>query len=78
MAHGSRLLQEHYRYGMSSNVNDKTLYELYLAPYMRAVDACGLICAFESADSDVMQADVSGIMCAYNQVALPAGGWQHF
>lgn len=31
-------MQEHYRFWMSSDLDDRTLHELYWAPYLRAIE----------------------------------------
>ncbi|CAK5269088.1 unnamed protein product [Mycena citricolor] len=31
--------QEHWRYGMISNIDDRTMHELYLYPFLRAIEA---------------------------------------
>ncbi len=39
--------QEHWRYGLSADIDDRTNHELYMYPYYRAVEVCqGLICVF--------------------------------
>ncbi|KAJ3967600.1 glycoside hydrolase superfamily [Lentinula raphanica] len=43
--------QEHWRYGLNVNVDDRTFRELYWWPFMKSVEA-----------------NVSALMCAYNQV----------
>ncbi|KAJ6536827.1 glycoside hydrolase family 3 protein [Mycena capillaripes] len=43
--------QEHWRYGLSALVDDRTMHEMYFYPFLRAIDA-----------------GVTSIMCAYNQL----------
>ncbi|KAF7349862.1 Glycoside hydrolase family 3 protein [Mycena venus] len=43
--------QEHWRYGLSALVDDRTMHEMYFYPFLRAIEA-----------------GVTSIMCAYNQL----------
>ncbi|KAJ7614790.1 glycoside hydrolase family 3 protein [Roridomyces roridus] len=40
--------QEHWRYGMITNVDDRTLHEMYYMPFLRAIDAdvSSVMCAY--------------------------------
>ncbi|KZW03718.1 hypothetical protein EXIGLDRAFT_634970 [Exidia glandulosa HHB12029] len=46
--HLTAYVQEHYRFWMSSDVDDRTLHELYWAPYLRAIEAdvSGIMCSY--------------------------------
>ncbi|KIY53470.1 glycoside hydrolase family 3 protein [Fistulina hepatica ATCC 64428] len=43
--------QEHWRYGLIANLDDRTTHEMYWYPFLRSIEA-----------------NVSAVMCAYNQV----------
>ncbi|EJD48586.1 hypothetical protein AURDEDRAFT_112989 [Auricularia subglabra TFB-10046 SS5] len=46
--HLGAYIQEHYRFWMSSDVDDRTMHELYWQPYLRAVEAdvSGIMCSY--------------------------------
>lgn len=46
--HLTAYVQEHFRFWMSSDVDDRTIHELYWAPYLRAIEAdvSGIMCSY--------------------------------
>ncbi|KAH7105390.1 glycoside hydrolase superfamily [Auriculariales sp. MPI-PUGE-AT-0066] len=46
--HLTAYIQEHYRFWMSSDVDDRTLQEIYISPYIRAIEAdvAGIMCSY--------------------------------
>lgn len=45
--------QEHFRYGYTSNIDDRTAHELYLYPFLRSVEAgvSSIMCAYNRVNS---------------------------
>ena len=32
--------QEHWRYGLSANMDDRTIHEIYFYPFLRSIEVC--------------------------------------
>jgi len=32
--------QEHWRYGLSANMDDRTMHEIYFYPFLRSIEVC--------------------------------------
>jgi beta-glucosidase len=32
--------QEHWKYGLSANVDDRTMHEMYFYPFLRSIEVC--------------------------------------
>ena len=61
--------QEHWRYGVSADVDDRTLHEIYWWPFLRSIDV-RLTRTFiaDILTPPLCQADVASVMCAYNRL----------
>lgn len=59
--------QEHWRYGLSANMDNRTLYEMYYYPFLRSIEVCILPLMNDHCLTFSSKADVSSVMCAYNR-----------
>lgn len=59
--------QEHFRQSISSNIDDKTMHELYLWYVMRLF-GCHRLLIHSRPFADAVRAGTASIMCSYNQV----------
>jgi beta-glucosidase len=58
--------QEHYRTELSSNVDDKTIHELYL--WYASIPVVEILLIEVRPFADAVRAGVGSIMCSYNEI----------
>ncbi|PPQ82385.1 hypothetical protein CVT25_008346 [Psilocybe cyanescens] len=49
--------QEHWRYGLTANLDDRTMHEIYFYPFLRTIEVL----------KEKFHADVTSVMCGYNR-----------